>query len=429
MKKLFFILAIALFAACTNDEEMSILTETMPEESISVEKRSFQEALEVAQGAPEIFGGTTTRGELKQVTLADTQYIISEASTRNESPDTLMYVFNYENNQGFAVVSANKNTEALIAVTEQGSYNKETEVKNPGLALYLNMARTYVENNDFYPSDTIIGGGNGNYPLTEYKEETTTTITADYGPLLELRWGLGYPYNFHCQNSSNLPISAGCEVVALAQLFSFYEYPTNMLIDYNPNNVHSLPINWDLFKSHPRHINCNCGTSTLLDLAYMFRQIGEELNIEYQNNSSSANFYDIMSYFSKLNYSHSGMIDYNTTTISNSLSNNNLVIIQGVEDGETMGHAWLIDGYKSIKTTIEEYRRTMGQIKWTLYKTTTSYESYQHFNWGYDGDSNGYYATNVFDMDRCSYLDEGVDEHNELYEFKNNIKIIANINH
>ena len=94
MKRLYYLFTIALFVACTNDEEMNLLIENLPEESVSVEKRSFQEALEVAQGAPEIFGGTTTRGELKQVTLANTQYIISNASTRNDAPDTLMYVFN-----------------------------------------------------------------------------------------------------------------------------------------------------------------------------------------------------------------------------------------------------------------------------------------------------------------------------------------------
>lgn len=427
MKKLFYLLTIVSFVACTNDEEMNLLTETMPEESVSVEKRSFQEALEVAQGAPEIFGGTTTRGELKQVTLANTQYIIGEATTRNEAPDTLMYVFNYEDNQGFAVVSANKSTEALIAVTEQGNYNEETTTDNPGLALYMDMAKNYVARGGILPPGSSIGGGG--LPLTEIRTVTTRDTLAYINPLLEVRWGGGYPYNFYCTNSNNLPISAGCEVIALAQLFSFYEYPANMLIDYNPNNAHTLSINWDSFKSHPRHTNCNCGSSTLLDLAYMFRQIGEELDIEYYNNNSSANFYDIMSYFSRLNYSHSGMIDYNTSTISNSLSNNKLVIIQGMENGETTGHAWLIDGYRSIEITSKEYRRQQGQLDWTLYKTTTSYESYQHFNWGYDGDSNGYYATNVFDMNRCSYLDEGVDEHNDLYEFENSIKIIANISH
>lgn len=70
MKRLYYLFTIALFVACTNDEEMNLLTENLTEESVSVEKRSFQEALEVAQNAPKIFGGTTTRGELKQVTLA-----------------------------------------------------------------------------------------------------------------------------------------------------------------------------------------------------------------------------------------------------------------------------------------------------------------------------------------------------------------------
>ena len=64
MKRLYYLFTIALFVACTNDEEMNLLIENLPEESVSVEKRSFQEALEVAQNAPEIFGGTTTRGEL-----------------------------------------------------------------------------------------------------------------------------------------------------------------------------------------------------------------------------------------------------------------------------------------------------------------------------------------------------------------------------
>ena len=45
MKRLYYLFTIALFVACTNDEEMNLLTENLPEESVSVEKRSFQEAL------------------------------------------------------------------------------------------------------------------------------------------------------------------------------------------------------------------------------------------------------------------------------------------------------------------------------------------------------------------------------------------------
>lgn len=262
MKKLFFLLAIVSFVACTNDEEMNLLTENLPEESVSVEKRSFQEALEVAQNAPEIFGGTTTRGELKQVTLADTQYIISDASTRNDAPDTLMYVFNYEDNQGYAVVSANKNTEALIAVTEQGTYNEETETNNPGLALYMDMAKSYVARGGILPpGSTIIGGGG--LPLTEEKTETTTTITADYGPLLEVRWGQEEPYNTYCYSSSNQLSPTGCVATALAQIFSYTGYPTSMTINYNSSNIHTLNINWNTFKGHfCSNDACSCTSTT-----------------------------------------------------------------------------------------------------------------------------------------------------------------------
>ena len=223
MKKLFSLLVVASFVACTNDEEMNLLIENLPEESVSVEKRSFQEALEVAQNVPEIFGGTTTRGELKQVTLANTQYIIGEATTRNEAPDTLMYVFNYEDNQGFAVVSANKSTEALIAVTEQGNYNEETTTNNPGLALYMDMAKNYVARGGILPPGSSIGGGG--LPITEQKEETTTSTT-DYGPLLEVRWGQNWPYNFYCKKNDNSLTNTGCVPTALAQIFSYTGYPT-----------------------------------------------------------------------------------------------------------------------------------------------------------------------------------------------------------
>ena len=106
-----------------------------------------------------------------------------------------MYVFNYEDNQGYAVVSANKSTEALIAVTEQGNYNEETTTDNPGLALYMDMAKNYVARGGILPPGSSIGGGG--LPLTEIRTVTTRDTLAYINPLLEVRWGGGYPYNFY----------------------------------------------------------------------------------------------------------------------------------------------------------------------------------------------------------------------------------------
>lgn len=426
MKKLLYLMAIASFVACTNDEEMNLLTENLPEESVSVEKRSFQEALEVAQNAPEIFGGTTTRGELKQVTLADTQYIISDASTRNDAPDTLMYVFNYEDNQGFAVVSANKSTEALIAVTEQGNYNEETTTNNPGLALYMDMAKNYVARGGILPPGSSIGGGG--LPITEQKEETTTSTT-DYGPLLEVRWGQNWPYNFYCKKNDNSLTNTGCVPTALAQIFSYTGYPTSMSINYDNSNIHTLNINWNTFKAHVgAYDSCNCTSDIHYQLSEMFRQIGKEVNVNYEETSGTNNS-QVVNYLNRLGYSHSGLINYSHNTIINSLSNSKLIYISGDIEGTNNGHGWVIDGYKRIETTTSKYKREYGQLEWTLVSSSSVTHSYHHFNWGKDGDGNGYFNIGVFCPNDPYELDEGVSESYSSSDYSSNIKIIANISH
>ena len=425
MKRLYYLFTIALFVACTNDEEMNLLIENLPEESVSVEKRSFQEALEVAQNAPEIFGGTTTRGELKQVTLANTQYIIGEATTRNEAPDTLMYVFNYEDNQGFAVVSANKSTEALIAVTEQGTYNEETETNNPGLALYMDMAKNYVARGGA-AGNTIIGGGGGTLPITEQKEETTTSTT-DYGPLLEVRWGQLNPYNTYCYSTSNKRSPTGCVATALAQIFSYTGYPTSMTINYNSSNIHTLSINWNTFKGHfCSNDACSCTSTTHTQLAEMFRQIGKEVDMIYDPTGSGAADSEVAAYLTRLGFSHSGIKNYNDNTAINSLRDEKIVYISGKD---VLGkHSWVFDGYKKITTTTKFYTREAGQLEWTLIRTTTAIDEYYHFNWGYDGDSNGYFSNKAYKFHTAysSDLDDGVSNYS-TYDYSSEVKIIANI--
>lgn len=93
--------------------------------------RSYDEALEIAKGAVSIVeNGITTRGSFpSRVIDQKNSMIIRSTLTRSESTDyndTLLYVFNYANDMGFAVVSANPETEGLIAVTESGTYTDDT---------------------------------------------------------------------------------------------------------------------------------------------------------------------------------------------------------------------------------------------------------------------------------------------------------------
>ena len=59
-----------------------------------------------------------------------------------------MYVFNFNDEQGFAVVSANRQTEGLIAAVEMGSYDPAIPTGNPGFDTYMQMAKVYVANTE-----------------------------------------------------------------------------------------------------------------------------------------------------------------------------------------------------------------------------------------------------------------------------------------
>ena len=65
-------------------------------------------------------------------------------------------------------------------------------------------------------------------------------------------------------------------------------------------------------------------------------------------------------------------------------------------------------------------------MEWTLVSTSATESLYNHFNWGYNGDNNGYFSSGVFDQNNPSDLDDGVND-DYSYNCSVNVKMIANI--
>lgn len=92
--------------------------------------RSLEEVLSIARNASAIFAGNKTRSVEREIDLANIEYVIAPPVTRGAGrgrADTLLYVVNYAGGKGFAVVSGNKDTEGLLAVTEKGAYRMTTQ--------------------------------------------------------------------------------------------------------------------------------------------------------------------------------------------------------------------------------------------------------------------------------------------------------------
>ena len=148
MRRVFIILlVVAGLIACTNDslQEGVVIDNTPQTQQFDPNRRSFSETVEIAQNSIRMLEEdmVETRGvsPARRLNLESGVKAFRQVSTRSDSPtsdnDTLLYVFNFDDNQGFAVVSASRHTEGLIAVVEEGSYDPAVPTGNPGFDTYM----------------------------------------------------------------------------------------------------------------------------------------------------------------------------------------------------------------------------------------------------------------------------------------------------
>ena len=438
MKKVFVIRSVvAAFAAstlfaCTQDVTDSLPVQTESDANVTNELpkyRTYEEALAVAQNAIGLLGenSTTRSGKPRTVNTGDVQYVLNSSATRSDDePDTLMYVFNYEDNAGFAVVSANRATEELIAVTEQGNYVASEETGNGGFDLYMDLAEEYVRSVKNEKSN-VVTNGDGPVDMCELIHVNQERIIYSYGPYTNTRWGQWYPYNMYCITDDGDTIAAGCLTAAVAQTISYYEYPAQITIDYDGDSS-ILPLNWNAIKKHKTPVLCTCAEAEHETIGKMFRQIGEELGINYGDSISGASKDNIKGTFEFLGYTCDNYQPYKVDVVKESLSKGRLVYILGVTSNRE-GHAWVIDGFKYVETIEIEYSRNTVTGEMTeLWRDTPEYNYYNHFNWGWNGDSNGYFLVDIFDAHRVYQLDFGASA-TYSYDFCYNVGIFPNIKH
>ena len=441
LKSFVAIFAASTLFACTQDsiDNLSVQTEEETEAMNELPKRrTYEEALAVAQDAIGLLGEncTTRSGKPRSINTADVQYIINTSSTRStEEPDTLMYVFNYEDNAGFAVVSANRATEELIAVTEQGNYVAGEETGNGGFDLYMDMAEEYTSIPKPPLKDSI---DDGMEEFTQVRDELESD-TISYGPYLQVRWGQYWPYNLCCYTTDGEKAHTGCAATAIAQIATYYKHPTTITINYDGNSQ-ALSLNWDEILQHthtnfyvpPYSMPCYLCESTENHQAIgkFVRQIGKYLSMTYGSVGaeipSESTSIKTGTALSNLGYAYGTYQNYSRDVVENSLRQSQLVCMRGGDVTTGDGHAWVVDGFRIITETVTTYIKPDSQLFWEILRQVTSSNTYFHINWGWDGDCNGYFYTGSFDTQRPARLDSGMSNRHD-YDFERELKIYPNI--
>ena len=187
MRKIFVFLLVALsLAACEKDFQPT--TEKVDLESVvESNKVSLKQALLHAENS--INGiNPTTRSTGRKV--KSTEIYVAKPATRSaEDTEVSFYLINYEDNEGFAMVSTDKRTTPVYAYSDEGNLTAEDLETNPFLKIFIEGSienyQTEIANNIYEPIEWADSSNRDvlKYLIVEYKGglyyegETSETIT------------------------------------------------------------------------------------------------------------------------------------------------------------------------------------------------------------------------------------------------------------
>lgn len=402
----------SFFVSCTNDDNT---IDTAPVEELNSYKVSPIEAGNAALDfVTAVRIGSSTRGDninrevpqIKSVTpLCKDEITTRSINCDNDDIDidTLFYIVNFEEENGYVLVAADKRTEPIYAIVDSGNYvmGELASERNEGFLTFLERA---AEHEIWDISDNAGGGGSSS-------SSGTWTVISKKEPLLKTRWSQKEPYSSFCPNKI-----AGCVVTATAQILSYYQTIGSVSWNYNGSGTSAI-LNWSRIiydcESNNGKLSSYVHPASSYEVATLIRYLGNAMGADYDTNAThigESKGIDWMNNWGGLKASK--LKDFNETNIINAIKENKLVYgrgnrkkvkVLGITVGYKNGHAWIYDGYITGKKNGKTYNLV-------------------HCNWGWGGDNNGYYLCEVFNTGTgAEFPDSGCDETQDYY-YKYNLE-------
>lgn len=378
MKKILLltIVLLGILSSCNTDEPINVSEKVAPvTESVNSQKINLSEALNnVLPLFEALDGSVTTRLDRRAISSVD--YITVNNKTRSTNAageDTLYYIVNYANDNGFAILSADKRLPAVLGISEKGNINLQDTAYNMPFKMCLNNIEnqsTMLLNGFPSSSDTIVPPNFGSYELK---------MLSKYGPYIEpfpSYWSQNRPYNMRCEKYGFLAYSVGCGPLAVAQIMSYYKWP---------DKLDELELDWDDINAmldgpdYGMFISSGLFKESLLQ---MLRKVQIALEARKgEDGSMSVYESQINDNLQKLGYNKPGNPIAFDKNVSSYIKNGPLLIESKVYQKED-GHMWVMDGIINYKET------------WAALTNGERYYSLYHCIWGYGGSNNGYF---IFD--------------------------------
>lgn len=280
------------------------------------------------------------------------------------------FVFNKGNEAGYVIVSGDERSEPILGYSDEGNFDAENMPE--GLRTLLLQ---YKEEIQYLQKHNILA----------HSPEVNATQPA-IEPLIKTKWGQGHPYNTLCPLQYGQHCVTGCTATAVAQVMNYYQWPksTTMTIpDYEYSNfsyisageLPPITFDWDhmptSYTSDPveqkavSELMLYCGGASCMSYGFWasYASYNPENYNKYFKYSLDCKYID------KINDG------YSTKKWENMLLNE---LMHGrpmlYEASNGYGaHAFICDGYDG--------------------------EGRFHFNFGWDGQYDGYYKITAIDPD------------------------------
>lgn len=341
--------------------------------------------------------------------------------------DSLLYIVDFENNAGCAVLAADRRIkDKILAITESGSFNNMDSTMFPptykqgmyadselmkGFSLYNADVDDYYVAGEFTP--LYFCDNFAKYCLTQCDDPDPSTIPPSdphesikyvvgkwqtkekIAPMLTTVWHQDSPFNdnapmkswFFWDKKKRSP--AGCFPIAIAQIIAYHE----MMSECNGYKLNWKSIKKNLYVNNKpddkgasyedkravayllQFLSISCRAKHTPDFTFVFpHNARKTMEFVYGNAATHCS--------------------YDNGVVYNMLKNKKPALVCAISK-IVDGHAWVVDGYLHRAQPVICIRNRDGKER----RDTTYRDQYLvHCNWGWKGLCNGYYSQGIFNL-------------------------------
>ncbi|MCM1067119.1 MAG: C10 family peptidase [Muribaculaceae bacterium] len=293
-------------------------------------------------------------------------------TSRTLSGAPAVYVFERGADAGYMVLSADDRAYPMLGYSDSGSFDPAD--MPPALAWWLEEYGRQIE----------YAAANGSDATTSAAMKAPAQRVA-IEPMIKTEWDQGTPYNNQCPIQGTLRTYTGCVATSMAQVMNYWKYPERGTgsISYDASTLQkrltmdfsAKPFDWE--NMLPAYYPGQYTAVQANAVSYLMLACGHAVKMDYGTDSSGALAMLIRNGLVKY-FKYDGNTRYTLRMLYSaseweSLIYDNLLNVGPVlYGGDSLlggGHSFVCDGYDG--------------------------NGFFHFNWGWTGMSNGYYALNA----------------------------------